>query len=310
MAGSSKITGKEEIKAGTAKDTRTTADLAAEYNWSLALLNSSPDLRKIFRSAVENDWDAGRFTAELMTTDWFKDHAASWRKNKIQQITDPATWEATRKAKQAEVEDVAHGYGAVLTGAQLKKLSDSAIGFGWNDSQIRNALGAYVKVIDRGTLKGQYAGQAGKWHNELERVAKANGYTIPKGKTKGWLTEMVRGNTTIDDYSEMMRRQAAHAYPAYADELMAGNDLDDLVSPYRSRIAALLEVDEERIGLDDKLLKSSLGYKDAKGKNVPMPLYEFEDKVRADTRWKFTDNANKEIMDSTLAIGRMFGKTG
>lgn len=305
-----KITGKEEIKTGTASDKRTTADLAADYQWSLALLNSSPDLRKIFRKATTNDWDAGRFTAELMTTDWFREHAASWRKNEIQRITDPATWEATRNAKRADVEDVARGYGAVMSSTQLKKVSDSAIAFGWNDAQIRNALGSYVKVIDSGTLKGQYIGNAGKWNTELERLAKANGYTIPKGKAKGWLTEMVKGNTSIDEYGEMMRRQAAHAYPAYADELLAGQDLEDLVSPYRKQIAGLLEVDEERIGLNDKLLKSALGYKDAKGKNVPMPLYEFEDKVRADNRWQYTDNAHEQVMGATLNIGRMFGKTG
>lgn len=302
-----KINPKEKV--GT-PDERTASDLAADYQWSMALLNSHPDLRKKFRQAVTNDWSPARFTAEIQDTEWFKKHAASWRQNEIQRLTDPATWEAGRKAARAELEDQAAKMGAVLSPSQIKKVADSAMAFGWNQSQINNALASYVKVINSGTLKGQYIGQAGEWNTQLMAAARANGYTLDEKKAKGWLAEIVRGDATVEDYQQMMRRRAAEQYPAWSDELLAGSDLDDLIAPYRRSMAALLELPENKVSLNDKLLRKALSHRDAKGKAAVMPLHDFEDQIRSDKRWQFTDNAHEEIMGQVMSLGQMFGKTG
>jgi ABC-type glutathione transport system ATPase component len=48
--GNQPLTGKEKLGQGSSE--QTSADLAADYGWSLALLNSDPDLRKVFRQAT------------------------------------------------------------------------------------------------------------------------------------------------------------------------------------------------------------------------------------------------------------------
>lgn len=302
------ITGKEKL--GTGGGEPRSADLAADYNWSMALLNSDPNLRKVFRQAVKQGWSAGRFAAEIQDTPWFKKHASAWRLNENERLTDPATWKAKRKANQATLADAAANMGAVLSPAQLKMLGDNVMSFGLNEAQQRNALAAYIKEQSKGTLTGTYLGQAGEYSRQIRALAKRNGYTIPKGKLDGWLGEIARGDSTVDDYGQMMRRRAADSYPGMADELMAGSDLEDLASPYRQSMATLLEIPEDKIGLNDRQLRRALSHRNDKGKNTPMALYDFEDALRQDDRWQYTDNANEEIMSKTLQVGRMFGKTG
>lgn len=302
------LTGKEKVGEGS--QTQTSADLAANYQWSIALLNSDPDLRKLFRHAVKQGWSGERFAAEMQDSPWFKKHAAAWRVNETQRIVDPATWNAARKANQATLTDAAAAMGAVLTPAQIKKISDNTMAFGWNDAQQRNALAEYVKAQTRGDMAGQFLGQAGEFQRKINDFARRNGYTIPAGKMDQWMGALARGDSTVDDYAAMMRERAALSYPSMADQLRAGQDLDDLVTPYKQSMAQLLEIPEDKIGLDDRTLRSAMTYRDASGKNVAQPLYEFEDQVRKDDRWQYTDNATSEIMGKTLQVGRMFGKTG
>lgn len=303
-----KITGKEKV--GTGPVEQTSADLAADYQWSIALLNSSPELKHLFRQAIKNGWTSSRYAAELQDTGWFKKHAASWRTNEVQRITDPATWNAARKANQATARDTAAAMGAVLTDAQLKKISDTAMAFGWNDAQMRDAMAGYVKEQRSGPLSGAYAGQAGQSVTAIRQAAVRNGYTIPRGKLDMWAASIARGDSTVEDYSQMMRRSAATAYPALKDELLAGADLDDLAAPYRDSMSKLLEIPPDQVKLDDRALRGALSVKDAKGNYSTMPLYDFEDSVRKDARWQYTDNAKQSIMSQVAQLGAKFGRTG
>lgn len=301
-----KITGKETVGAGAVE--QSSADLAADYGWSIALLNSDPDLRKVFRQAVKQGWSPGRFAAELQDEPWFKKHQAAWRINENQRLTDPASWQADKKAKSATLADAAAAMGAVLSPQQINQITKNAMAFGWNDAQQKNALSGYINEQKKGDLAGQYLGQAGEYTRQLRDLAKRNGYTIPKGTIDGWLGEISRGDSTVDDYAQMMRRSAGTSYPGFNDELMAGANLDDLASPYRDAMSRLLEVAPDQIDLNDLTLRKALSNRNDKGKPEPMALYDFEDKVRADTRWKYTDNANVEVMGQTMKVGRLFGK--
>lgn len=305
-----KITGKEKLPAAAAAQEQTTADLAANYQWSLALLNSSPELQKLFRQAVKNGWTGPRFAAELQDTSWFQKHAASWRTNEIQRLTDPATWNAARKSNRATVEDAAAKMGAVLTGPQMKRLADDAMALGWTEAQMQNHLGEYIKLQKTGPNSGMYGGNAGQQYTALKQAALRNGYEIPKGSIDQWLGSIAKGDSTVDDYAQMMRRQAAAAYPSLKDELLAGADLDDLAAPYRQTMSRLLEIPPERIDLNDTTLRKGLSQKDSKGNHTTMPLYDYEDEIRKDSRWQYTQNAKDSIMSRVLKIGQNFGKTG
>lgn len=300
-----KLTGKEKV--GGDEEGRTSSDLAHDYGWNVALMNSDPDLRKLFGKAVTGGWEASKFVAELRDTTWFKTHGEAYRTNFVKKSVDPTQWKTDLKDRSSTISDLSRNMGSLLTGPQLAKIAEQSLMLGWSDAQIKDALGKYVQVKQSGTGKGQYLGDAGKNYTALTRLAKANGYAIPKGKTEGWLKEIAMGNADVDFYADHIRRQAAKAYPAYSDELLAGSDLEDLVSPYREAQANLLEVPPDTIGFDDKLMKKALSYRDAKGNPGVMPLYDYEDQIRKDTRWRYTDNAHKEVLGAGQDVLELMG---
>jgi hypothetical protein len=303
-----KIDPNEKLPTGQAPPKN--ADLAASYNWSIALLNSDPELRRLFRQAVKQGWNANRFSAELQDTKWFQKHSSSWRKNETQRIVDPASWNAARKGNRATVEDLAARMGAHLTGPEMQKFADTAMALGWNQSQLQNQLGKYIQTAKEGPSKGNFTGAAGTAFTEIKKAALRNGYDIPSGKANQWVADIATGKANVEDIAQMMRESAARAYPALHNELIAGADLDDLASPYKNKMAEILEIPPDRIDLKDRTLQKALSAKDDKGKWTTMALYDFEDQLRKDDRWQYTNNAKDTVMSEVMRLGRTFGRTG
>jgi hypothetical protein len=190
----------------------------------------------------------------------------------------------------------------------MQKFADDAMALGWNESQLQNQLGAYIKIQTQGAATGMYTGAAGQAFTAIKEAAHRNGYSIPKGKMAQWVVSISKGESTIEDYAQMMRNSAAAAFPSLREQLKAGADLDDLAAPYRQKMAALLELDPESIDLTDRSLVKGLSHKDEKGNYTTMPLYDFEDQIRKDERWRYTDNARKEVMGQVMRLGQRFGK--
>lgn len=270
---------------------------ARQYGWSMSLIESDPELKKIFKKAVKQGYDSGRFVAEVMDTKWFKKHQASWRTNEALRLTDPAEYNARLKAAEANLRDNAAQMGTDISDKQLKKIAQNSMAFGWDAAQQRDAMAQYISRADSGDLKGQYVGQAGKDQAALKAIARANGYQIPKGRMSDWLKSIAAGDASVADYQKMMQRQAAAAFPSFADELAAGADLADLANPYMQRMASILEIPESKVDLFDPTIRKALASKDPQtGKPTAVPIYEFEDQLRADPRWAFTDNAHSQIL--------------
>lgn len=281
---------------------------AASYGWSLSLFNSDPELKRLFKDAVKEGWTPGKFSAELKDTKWFRQHSANWRQSETERVVDPGTWKAKQAANRASVADLAAKSGAVLSQKQLNKIADNAMMFGWNDAQIQNTLGSYVNYATEGPLKGQYFGDAGRNAEALRETARRNGYDISDSDLGKWNKAIARGESTVDDYQAFMRRQAALTFPSFATELEAGADMMDIANPYINSMARILELNPNQIDLHDKTIRRALASKNEKtGKPEAMAMYDFEDSLRKDTRWQYTDNAKQEAANMALNIGRRMG---
>lgn len=309
-ANDKKLTGNEVVGDPKLDAKKKSSDLAADYNWSMALLNSDPDLRRLFRSAVTNGWSEARFVAEMQDTDWFRKHSDSYRQNEIARITNPATWKQARKQAEAQFSNMAASTGSQLSDKAMKKLVDSTMAFGWNEAQQQDFLAKYVSQERDGEFKGQYTGDAGNNSLNILKTSSANGYKIPKGSMDKWLREIAAGDNTVSQVQEHIRRQTAKVYTGFADELFAGADLNELASPYTRSMSQLLELNENDIPMTDKTIMKAMSYKDAKGKAIAMPLHEFEDNLRQDSRWLRTDNAHQQVMGSANNLLRSFGLIG
>lgn len=284
---------------------------AAQYGWSLAMLESDPDLKKKFRTAIKEGWPAARFVAEVRETDWFKKNAESWRNNDILRTVDPGEWKNRRAKTRAGLADAAAGMGSILGKKQLERMADNVMMFGWDEAQQRNAMASYLKTVDSGPLKGQYIGDAGRAAAELRDTALNNGYKVEKKALAKWNRAIARGDSTVEDYQGFMRRQAALSFPSFATELEAGQDMRDIANPYINSMANILELNEAEIDLFDPTIRRALASKSEKtGKPEAMAIFDFESKLRSDTRWQWTDNAREQASNMALEMGRLMGVSG
>lgn len=288
------------------KDDR--AEAAAEYGWSITLMNSDPELKKLFNTAVDKTWSPDRFGAELKQTKWFQKHSDTARNALVAQTVDPATWKATIESNTKALKDHAASLGAVLSDKQLNKIVSDTTLLGWNASQQQDAMAKYVNVATSGPNKGQYIGAAGQNAQQLRKTAANNGYTINDKDLGKWSKAIAAGDSTVDDYQQFMRRQAALSFPSFSDELYAGNDMKSVAQPYVNSMANILEIDPDSITLQDPTIRKALASKDPKtGKPAAMAMYDFEDSLRQDARWQNTDNAKQTAATTLLGLGQRMG---
>lgn len=278
------------------------AELASRYGLAMAVINSHPDLKRIFSKAVAQTWTPERFVAELRNTGWYKKHGESWRNAVIQKNSDPATYKANVDQVRTRVSMMASELGAVATASTLAKMAENAYMFGWDDNQLRQNLASYVKYTD-----GRMIGQAGQWEQELRARASEQGVRLSDDWVRNQVKLSVGGQKTFEDALRRVDEMAASAFPHLADRLRSGETLSDIADPYKQTMAQLLELNPESINLRDPMLRGALAKKDAKGQTVMTTLYDFEQEVRNDKRWLKTNNAQDAAMATTNRVLKDMG---
>jgi hypothetical protein len=137
-----------------------------------------------------------------------------------------------------------------------------------------------------------------------------------------YATKIVTGKLDEDTVFNTIRESAASAFPKFADKIKAGIDLKTLADPYIQSMSSILEIPYTSIDLFDPTIRNALsapagGY--SKVTATPgmggvsrgeYTLYDFEKDLRKDYRWQYTNNAKKEVADSTLRVLQDFGFQG
>src|SRR6185503_19718208 len=167
------------------------SELAESYGFALAVLRSDPSLRKVFHDAVAGNWDPNRFAAAVRNSTWYKTNGENIRQYQLLKASDPATLANRRAALRAQLADAASQMGAQISGANLNRLVENALMFGWNDSQVRDTLGSYVKAVN-----GVFYGAAGNTAEKLRQTAWRNGVRLSGPTLQDWAKNVATGGRT------------------------------------------------------------------------------------------------------------------
>jgi hypothetical protein len=281
------------------------SELAQSYGWALSMLKSDKSLWRLFNRATKGQWTPDKFVAELKSTGWWKKNSESVRQYKFLKSTDPATLNARRSALRSQVNDAAAAMGAVTSWAQISKISENALMFNWNDSQLRDAIASYTRAVN-----GVYRGQAGNDVDDLRQVAWRNGVKLSGPTLQTWVQNIAKGSATVDYYKQQVRRSAKTLAPGYAQELDSGMDLYDIANAYIQSKAKLLEMNPADIDLFDSDVRGALSSKDKAGKPTTKSLWEFEQQMRRKPQWLRTQQAQDEVMSVGRQVLRDFGFSG
>lgn len=281
--------------AGGVTPTLDAHELAETYGMSYSFFKSQPELYRKLKEAVSGQWSPDKFGAELKNTAWWKKNSDTVRQAQVLQKTDPATYNAQMQAARAQAQQLAVKAGAPLSSKAVETLAKNMVWYGWNDAQIQNFLGQYVKFTDKTVL----GGMAGQVAQAIKQEAYKNGVAVTQQSLLNNAQYVVRGLTTMEQIQASLREQAAGLYPAFADQIKAGADVSDLAQPYIQAVAQEMGVPETSVSVFSPKVKAAMNKIDAQGQPAPMSLTDFTQSLRDDPAWAQTQSAQ----DKTLAVG-------
>ena len=149
--------------------------------------------------------------------------------------------------------------------------------------------------------------QKSLFRQDLAKAASANGLSLDtdfRGIADTWVKRVESGEDP-DIFKQMIRDVAKRGYSEPITKLMdQGIDLDTIYAPYKRVMASVLELNPETISLNDSTRRLAIG------PDKETPIYDFEKALRKDVRWQYTNNAKKEVADSTLRVLQDFGFQG
>lgn len=284
-------------------------ELAEQYGFVAGLLNSNPELKKLFAKATSGQWTTEKFQAELRDTKWWKSHSSEEREFLVLKFGDPKTADQKLSQSYIAIRQLAAQIGLRVDKSNvdwIRTLAYNQVAKGWTDAQLRNAIGQKIVFSQNGKMVLQ--GEAGEAYEKIKAYALNMGVTMSHYWIGSAARDIARGLGTEEEYQSKIREQAKALYPTWQKQIEAGQTVADIASPYLSSMQNILEIPQGSITLDDKTIKSALQNKNkVTGQSEVMPLWQFENQLRNDPRWKGTQNAQNGMMQVAHQVLADFG---
>lgn len=314
----------DALKRGLTTSEANVAAKASADNWAkeydpagiLEEVRKSPEGAKLgIGLALLSDKKYGAQLMEVFKT-WRKD------KNKALDLLNKSAWAQLNKEARDNyslmlergdiyrnlLENFKVKINKILTEEGYDKLDDKSLEdaflAGKDDATIlREALTGFK------FKKGATGGTIGANYDTLVKAARRNGISenmLPNVlgfETVDDIIRAIQGGERIDTFERKIRTYAKTAMPDYVKGLLdEGQDLEDIVGPYKAVMVDELDLPYNSVVLTDRYLQDAL----AKQTN----LADFRRMLRKDERWQYTDKAKQEVASTTLQILRDFGFQG
>lgn len=284
-------------------------ELAEQYGFASNFLNSIPELKKLFQEAVSGGWSKDKFQAKLRDTNWFKSTPADQRKWLVEMASDPATANQKWEMMNIKSRQLAAKLGIIENDFTWDKIHEATNGMlykGWDEGYARFFLGQYVDL----TSTGQQQGEAGQYWDQLHQYA----YSMGVEQSPDWYQYraqlVARGIATVQDYKSELNLLAKAQFPQWTKQIEGGQTVADIAQPYLQSMATILELPAGSVNLFDNTIKKALSYVDPKtAEKGAKPLWQFENDLRSDPRWKQTKNAQDSLMQVGHKVLADFGMT-
>lgn len=281
-------------------------ETAESYGFNQALLDANPELKDKFNQAVKNTWSTEKFQAAIRDTKWWKTHSQQERDYILKQYGDPASAKQEFSQAYTHIQQMAGQLGIQVNDQTKKFLNAMAYNVaakGWNDDQLRMEMGKHVYFDG-----DNWNGQGGEEQAKLHDYAYSMGVTMSGTWYANSSRDIIRGKASEQAFQSQIRKQAKAMFPGWSKQIDAGQSVADLANPYLTSMGQILELPGGSINLFDPTVKKALTYKDpTTGQSTPKPLWQFENELRADPRWKKTQNAQDSLMQVGHQVLADFG---
>lgn len=281
--------------------------------YSLAL--AIPELHALLNKAITTGQTASEFQNAIENTQWYRTHSDAVRQAIVMKQSDPATYQKNLQQAEAAVTGIAQQLG-VTPGAELVGIATRYMAEGWTQDQL---IQFFQKAHVAWNLQGGAAGQA---MLQMKQVAGDYGVPVTDQAYGIWAKNIATGAATLDNFKQRMIQDASSIYPGLVQGLSGGQTTKQLADPYISTMSNVLELDPNTIDWSkDPLIKRALqtpitapagaGTKPAAGQAAQppgtTPLWQFEQQLRGDPRWQYTNNAKSATASALTQLGKDWG---
>lgn len=299
------------------------------------IIKEFPQLQQLFQRAVEEGWAPDKFRTEMFSpnrpwSEWISKKGSYWAtgfKLQYEISQTPAAWNEKLTEARRVIQAAAKEAGVVLSEEQLTRLSrrywysewqaNPATLVSWMQARAKEP-GQELETTETGvplTPAGRQAKLA-----ELADLAESYGLTLTNEVLNTWadkiLDPMVNTNKSEDaKFLQYLVGESRSKYGIYADQIDERTSLRQLSGAYVSSLSRILEMNPTDLRLDentmDPLLKKALtNINPQTGKPERIPLWQFEQMVRQDERWQYTDNARDSYMSAGTRFAQALGLAG
>jgi hypothetical protein len=176
----------------------------------------------------------------------------------------------------------------------------------WLASQFRKQSGAPDAALTPG-------GALLDTQRTLDDAVRAYGLTRDAGWSQATAAKILDPNAKFDQddaWNELIA-EAESKYPVFAGRLSKERSVRDLAAGYIGELAQMLELrDPNSVDLSDPLLQRAFTSLDEKNQPRLMPLWEFNQQIKKDERWQYTNNALNTYSSIGSDLARMMGFVG
>lgn len=271
---------------------------------TLGLLNAYPELKDLFNRMVKEGWTQAKFNAQLANTNWYKSMSDTQRKAIMLQYTDPATYGKLWNTTQNKIRLMMADIGADPNNwDQINTISGKIITEGYTDDQARDYLGQFIMFDSSGLAHGK----AGQIQSELNSYAYQMGVQNSDWWTRDAIQNVIRGKSNEQDFKNQIMEQSIATFSGWEKQLRAGSTMQDLAQPYMQTMSQILELPPGQVNLFDNTIRGALQWKDSSGQAGAKPIWQFQNDLRQDDRWKKTQNAQDAAMGTAHKVLQDYG---
>lgn len=267
-------------------------EMAAKYGWSYAFLQSEPEIKKLFETAVAETWTEAKFSAQLQNSSWWKNTSDARRQAQVLKITDPASYSAAVDATTMKVRMAANEMGAIVPEGVLLEMSEDIYAGGMADDQVRHALAQYIDFTKEGTL----GGTAGMAEVRMRQLSRLNGVQLGDQAIKNFAQQIAMGVATMEVVEQNIRNMAISLFPSYEEQINGGQNMSDIAAPYMTQMSKDLEIAPSNLDLFNPMIKQALNGVNQDGNPTGMTITDFQNFVRTDPKWLKTNNSREKLM--------------
>lgn len=264
-----------------------------DSGFAKALVNSDPQLKHVFDQAIQEGWwksstGVDRFKNAIKNTDWWKSRTDSQRAFDELKSSDPTQFKFDMQQAVDKVNQMAGQAGVHLTADQSTGIAQLYFRNGLDDAHVNHYIADYLKLPAEGSGAAP-TGDAGYYLQKINTLAGQYFAPITDSMKQDLIRKLIAGTTTEQGLGDYFAQQAASRFPWLKDQLDAGYTVSQIADPYKARMESLLGVSATAISNDDPTLLKGLQMLTPDGKTYQtMPIYQFDQMLRQDPRWKLT----------------------